>query len=118
MTRFTAEVPVLVTEHEAAQHLGMSLKRVARLRQNGLLPYIPGRPVLLQLGDVHALEQHLRERALARLQAKVPVKLTGVQMGFRMLLKEKMRQMARRAREDDARRDAQARKGEETADDE
>lgn len=55
MTGFTVEMPILLTEREAAQHLGISQRRLTRLRESGGLPFIPGRTVLVQLSHVRAV---------------------------------------------------------------
>ena len=47
-----AETPKLLTEPEAAEILRCSPYTVARLRKAGKLPYIPGRPVLIDEADL------------------------------------------------------------------
>jgi excisionase family DNA binding protein len=44
--------PKLLTEPEVAEILRCSTRTVARLREAGKLPYIPGRPVLIDEADL------------------------------------------------------------------
>lgn len=44
--------PTLLTEPEVAERLGYSKWKVQRLRLNGKLSYIPGRPVLVDEADL------------------------------------------------------------------
>ena len=53
----------LLLQSEAAEFLGCSLQQVKRLRLSGRLPYIPGRPVLLDKADLVAF---LHEERLSR----------------------------------------------------
>jgi hypothetical protein len=51
-------LPKLLTEPEAAEILRCSPYTVARLRKAGKLPYIPGRPVLIDEADLLAVVGH------------------------------------------------------------
>ncbi|MBQ0820026.1 helix-turn-helix domain-containing protein [Microvirga sp. HBU67558] len=46
--------PKLLTEPEVAEILRCSTRTVARMREAGKLPYIPGRPVLIDEADLLA----------------------------------------------------------------
>lgn len=54
---------MFLLQTEAAEILCCSLQQVKRLRLSGRLPYIPGRPVLLDKADLVAF---LEEERLAR----------------------------------------------------
>lgn len=43
---------MMLTEAEVAQRLRCSASKVKRLRLSGVLPYLPGRPVLVVLSDL------------------------------------------------------------------
>ena len=44
----------LLTQEEAANHLGCSTSKIKRLRVERRLTYIPGRPVLIEKADLEA----------------------------------------------------------------
>jgi excisionase family DNA binding protein len=52
----------LITQDEAAKRLGVSSSTVKRLRIDGKLTYIPGRPVLIDEAD---LEKYIAAKAEA-----------------------------------------------------
>lgn len=58
------EAPKLLTETEAAEILRCSTTKIKRLRLKGLLPYYPGRPVLIAESDLleclEALKQSVK----------------------------------------------------------
>lgn len=50
----------LLTQEEAARLLRCSISKVERLRRDGALPYIPGRPVKVELADLLAYVEQTR----------------------------------------------------------
>jgi excisionase family DNA binding protein len=58
------EIPKLLTESEAAEFLRCSTAKIKRLRLKGLLPFYPGRPVLIAESDLveylEALKQNVK----------------------------------------------------------
>lgn len=68
--------PVLLTEAEAANAMGWTVKRVRSLRLAGHLPFLPGQPVLIDREDLAAAiisEQNAVEaKREAKRIAKIP----------------------------------------------
>jgi len=62
----------LLTQTEVADLLRCSVSKVERLRREGALPYLPGRPVMIELADVlaHVERQKARSRLLAARKAE------------------------------------------------
>ena len=46
----------LVTQEEAAAILRRSIGTIYRLRREGLIPFVPGRPVMIDLADIEKLK--------------------------------------------------------------
>lgn len=55
---------VLLTAAEAAARLRCSLDKVKRLRLSGKLPFIPGRPPMIEEADLHAYVEGEKRRRL------------------------------------------------------
>lgn len=64
--------PVLLTDAEAAARLGRSAEHVQRLRLNGLLPYLPGRPPLIDEADLLAYVDAKHRAAAEERQPPAP----------------------------------------------
>ncbi len=62
----------LLLQSEAAEFLGCSEQKVKRLRLSGRLPYIPGRPVLLDEEDLVAFLEEERHAQEQREEARRP----------------------------------------------
>jgi excisionase family DNA binding protein len=62
----------LLLQSEAAEFLGCSEQKVKRLRLSGRLPYIPGRPVLLDEADLVAFLEEERLSRERREEARRP----------------------------------------------
>jgi hypothetical protein len=58
---------VLLLEAEVAERLRCSTSKIKRLRLSGVLPYIPGRPVLITEDDLAAFIETLKCQAQLRL---------------------------------------------------
>lgn len=54
----------LLTDLEVAERLRCSGEKVRRLRYRGLLPYVPGRPVLTAEADLDAYLDSAKRRAV------------------------------------------------------
>jgi hypothetical protein len=52
-----------LTEQEAATALRRSKSAIKRLRLSGQLPYLPGKPVLIEAADLEAYVQRMKDRA-------------------------------------------------------
>lgn len=62
----------LLLEAEVAEILGCSRQKVKRLRLNGRLTYIPGRPVLIDEADLSAFMEEERIAKERRDEARRP----------------------------------------------
>ena len=62
----------MLLQSEAAEFLSCSEQKVKRLRLSGRLPYIPGRPVLIDEADVVAFLEEERHAQEQREKARRP----------------------------------------------
>lgn len=61
----------LITQDEAARRLGVSSSTVKRLRIDGKITYIPGRPVLIDEADLEKYTTAKAEAAAKRAEALI-----------------------------------------------
>ncbi|WEZ82193.1 helix-turn-helix domain-containing protein [Rhizobium sp. 32-5/1] len=62
----------LLTQAEAAKRMGVSVEKLKRLRGQGMISYIPGRPVLFDEKDVDEFAAAYAERKRVKAALKVP----------------------------------------------
>jgi excisionase family DNA binding protein len=62
--------PKILLESEVAKRLRCSTSKVKRLRLNGELAYLPGRPVLIDEADVEAYLESAKQRGHRRIKDK------------------------------------------------
>lgn len=58
------EIPKLLTEPEAAEFLRCSTAKIKRLRLKGMLPFYPGRPVLIAESDLIEYLEGLKQKLM------------------------------------------------------
>jgi excisionase family DNA binding protein len=97
-----AETPKLLTEPEAAEILRCSPYTVARLRKAGKLPYIPGRPVLIDEADLLVYIETVKRAADPKPKAEPgtpeyqkQINEEAYVLARKMWLKRKMRAIAK-----------------------
>lgn len=56
----------LLTEAEAAELMRCSREKIKRLRLSGTLPYLPGRPVLIDEADLIAMIDAMKGRSVQK----------------------------------------------------
>ncbi|MDK9695514.1 MAG: helix-turn-helix domain-containing protein [Siculibacillus sp.] len=62
----------LLTQSEVAGLLRCSVSKIERLRRDGALPFLPGRPVLIELADVLAYVERMKATTRLRARGKRP----------------------------------------------
>lgn len=84
------DTSLLLTQEEAAAMMRKSIRSVTRMRKQGLLRFIPGRPIRIATEDVKQLVESQLIRATQG-KRPGPRKLSGEELGQRMLLRHRLR---------------------------
>jgi hypothetical protein len=100
MTNDTQEVPVLLTQAEAAKVLRTTVRNLQRIRDRGLIGWLPGRPVCIPAAEIarYIEAQTKRDPTPAQRTAKQAgnAKKAGEERGRQMLLTHRMRSAGRK----------------------
>lgn len=62
----------LLTQNEVAALLRCSVSKIERLRRDGSMPFLPGRPVLIEMADVLAYVERMRATTWLRARGRRP----------------------------------------------